>query len=453
MLPATSTARRGWPATSSAVFNRQSVQRSLRCAQTLLKSVCARQADKHGVILYAGPEIARLVYPPQPVPHSLYLCDRRFHTEMLEEMIAPKDKVGFVVCDGQTATVASVCGRQRTIHGTIDSSAKSRSRRGGQSSHRFERLRDHAEHDYVKAVSELMLHVFITLNDRGDPVPCVTRVILAGPAGVKNLLFEYCQTLPHLPALLGGLITTTHVGLSGLAEAANRAGTAPTPSPHLVRFLSQMGDARVCYGPEHVCGALLAGAVDVLLLDDEAAAGLPLPARVRAARKTLVEWCTGIAEEQGTEVVAIQPHTAEGVRFVASFGGLGALLRWEYDPGDGAAAAEEEEEKQVEAEAGILAGDLQQSDVSEGAVNAPDAVVASPFAEVPQPAPTPAPVPTSARASTPEHWEDSPLLLPPGLTVPPALIAAAATTSAVSSSKLRASAAEFVPGRAWGVSL
>ena len=498
------------PPPLSAVFNRQSVQRSLRSAQALLKSASPRLAEQSGLLLFAGPDIARLVYPPHAVPHSLYLCDRRFHTEMLEEMIAPKDKVGVVVCDGQTATVATLCGRQRTIHATLESAAKSRSRRGGQSALRFERLRDHAEHDYLKAIGEMMLRVFVTLNDHADPIPTVTRIILAGPAGTKNLLFAHCQTLPHLPLLLSSLITTTHAGLAGLGEAANRAGSIPRASPHLLRFLDSTGDARTCYGPEHVCAALIAGAVEVLLVDEEAAASLPLPPRVLAQQRTLVEWCVNTADEQGAEIVMCHPTCGEGVRFVSMCGGLGALLRWEFDTAEAIAAAEMDEREGVHAKqaaaaaahndqsdddegeegkekenkekervgvtVGVGAGvrvrvpvhvrggvaaaaaaaaddtthivDEQQDDESEGKATSDEPF--PPLSSLTLTQASSLAADRAERAITPENWDTAPslLLLPPGLPVP-----TRAMQVASSSFHFNVNATEFVPGRVWGASL
>jgi peptide chain release factor subunit 1 len=454
--------------------------------------VSARQAEEHGLLLFASPDISRLVYPPQRVPHSLYLCDCRFHTDMLEEMIAPTDKVGFAVCDGQTAMVATVSGRRRHVHGTLTSAAKSRSRRGGQSAVRFERLRDHAEHDYIKAIGELMLRSFVGMDERAEPTALVTRIILAGPAGIKNLLYEHCQTLPHLPALLSGLITTTHVGMVGLAEAANRAGPVVRPSPHLLRFLEHVGDPRVCYGPDHVYAALVAGAVEVLLLDRDAAASLQT--RMHTGVHTLVDWCVRETTAQGAQLAQIVPHCGEAVRFATAFGGLGALLRWDFDTG----AALAELEETAHAAGG---GDSQCEDETHGGerddpVGAPgedrdsahahalgdggacaapsttrtrhaaaqDTVPLALFRSVSLAPPPPLARFTQSaqmadRPKTPEQWDKEPSMLPPGLTAAAAAdghaahaspIPAMLPTPAPLSRPLNPFATEFVPGRVWG---
>jgi peptide chain release factor subunit 1 len=38
--------------------------------------------------------------PFKPINSSLYLCDNKFHTEALNELLESDDKFGFIIMDG-----------------------------------------------------------------------------------------------------------------------------------------------------------------------------------------------------------------------------------------------------------------------------------------------------------------------------------------------------------------
>jgi peptide chain release factor subunit 1 len=46
--------------------------------------------------------------PFKPINTSLYLCDNKFHTEALGELLEDDDKFGFIVMDGMYVCVCCV---------------------------------------------------------------------------------------------------------------------------------------------------------------------------------------------------------------------------------------------------------------------------------------------------------------------------------------------------------
>ena len=53
--------------------------------------------------------------PFKPVNTSLYLCDNKFHTEALNELLESDNKYGFIVMDGNGTLFGTLCGNTREV--------------------------------------------------------------------------------------------------------------------------------------------------------------------------------------------------------------------------------------------------------------------------------------------------------------------------------------------------
>lgn len=53
--------------------------------------------------------------PFKPINTSLYLCDNKFHTEALSELLESDQKFGFIVMDGNGALFGTLSGNTREI--------------------------------------------------------------------------------------------------------------------------------------------------------------------------------------------------------------------------------------------------------------------------------------------------------------------------------------------------
>ena len=103
--------------------------------------------------------------PFKPINTSLYLCDNKFHTEALSELLESDQKFGFLVMDGAGSLFGMLSGNTRTVLHKITVDLPKKHGRGGQSAVRFARLRMEKRHNYLRKVAELMTQFFIT-NDR-----------------------------------------------------------------------------------------------------------------------------------------------------------------------------------------------------------------------------------------------------------------------------------------------
>ncbi|GMF02642.1 unnamed protein product [[Candida] boidinii] len=90
--------------------NRLSVLSAITSTQQKLKLY--NRVPPNGLVIYCGEVLTdegkekKLTIgfePFKPINTSLYLCDNKFHTEALSELLESDDKFGFIVMDGNGA--------------------------------------------------------------------------------------------------------------------------------------------------------------------------------------------------------------------------------------------------------------------------------------------------------------------------------------------------------------
>merc|ERR1719163_2462363 len=182
--------------------NRLSVLSAITSTQQRLKRY--NRTPPNGLILYCGEMLTEdgkekkvtIDFEPfKPINTSMYLCDNRFHTESLNELLESDDKFGFIVMDGNGSLYGAVQGNHREVLHKFSVDLPKKHGRGGQSALRFARLRLEKRHNYVTKVAEISKQMFIT-NDKVN----VTGIVLAGSADFKNDLAQADCFDPRLTA-------------------------------------------------------------------------------------------------------------------------------------------------------------------------------------------------------------------------------------------------------------
>ena len=151
--------------------NRQSVMSAISSTQQRLKLY--NRIPDNGLVLFVGTVLTddgkekKLTVdfePFRPINTSLYLCDNRFHTEALNELLQDDDVFGFIIMDGSGTLYGKLHGNTREVLHKFSVELPKKHGRGGQSSVRFARLRTEKRHNYVRKVAEMATNMFIT-ND------------------------------------------------------------------------------------------------------------------------------------------------------------------------------------------------------------------------------------------------------------------------------------------------
>ena len=82
------------------------------------------QVPTNGLVVYCGTIVTEegkekkvnIDFEPfKPINTSLYLCDNKFHTEALSELLESDNKFGFIVMDGNGALFGTLSGNTREV--------------------------------------------------------------------------------------------------------------------------------------------------------------------------------------------------------------------------------------------------------------------------------------------------------------------------------------------------
>merc|ERR1719356_842740 len=167
---------------------RLSVLSAITSTQQRLKMYT--RTPNNGLILYCGEIITEdgkekkvtIDFEPfKPISTTMYLCDNKFHTEDLAELLESDDRFGFLIIDGNGSLYGVVSGNHREVLHKFSVELPKKHGRGGQSALRFARLRLEKRHNFVRKVAEICVQMFIT-NDQ----PNITGLIVAGSAEFKQ---------------------------------------------------------------------------------------------------------------------------------------------------------------------------------------------------------------------------------------------------------------------------
>ncbi|RMZ86015.1 hypothetical protein DV737_g186, partial [Chaetothyriales sp. CBS 132003] len=351
--------------------NRLSVLSAITSTQSKLKTYS--KVPPNGLVIYCGEIITsegkerkiNIDFEPfKPINTSLYLCDNKFHTEALSELLESDQKFGFIIMDGNGALFGTLSGNTREVVHKFSVDLPKKHGRGGQSALRFARLREEKRHNYVRKVAELAVQNFIT-NDKVN----VAGIILAGSADFKNDLNQSDMFDNRLQSKVIKVVDVSYGGENGFNQAIDLA--AETLSN--VKFIQEkkligkyfeeisQDSGRICYGIEDTLKALELGAVETLIvyenLDvtrwtlkaaDNSEKILILTKAQESDRSqfmdnttgqemeivsqtSFLEWLAERYTDFGASLEFVSDRSSEGNQFVKGFGGIGALLRYKVN--------------------------------------------------------------------------------------------------------------------------
>ena len=303
--------------------------------------------------------------PFKPINTSLYLCDNKFHTEALSELLESDQKFGFIIMDGNGALFGTLSGNTRDVVHKFSVDLPKKHGRGGQSALRFARLREEKRHNYVRKVCELAVQNFIT-SDKVN----VAGLILAGSADFKSDLNQSDMFDQRLQTKVIKVVDVSYGGESGFNQAIDLS--AETLSN--VKFIQEkklisayfdeisQDTGKVCYGIEDTLKALELGACETLIVFEnlditrwvlKASSGSDVVLHTNKQQENLnreafmdketgqemevieqglfLEWIAEKYKDFGANLEFVSDRSSEGNQFVKGFGGIGAMLRYKVN--------------------------------------------------------------------------------------------------------------------------
>ncbi len=325
-----------------------------------------RKPPENGMVMISGvidlgggreKHITDIIEPPEPVPLYKYHCDSTFYLDPLKDMLVEKKVYGLIVLDRREAAVGILKGKRIEPLAYATSNVPGKHRQGGQSSVRFERLREIAIHEFYKRIGEKANEVLLPYN--GDLI----GILIGGPSPTKEEFYEGGYLHHELQKRIIGLFDVSYTDESGLYELVEKASDAlqeldiMREKRIMNRFLKEVvNDGSAAYGEDEVRRYLEMGAVDTLLISEDlrherVKFRCPVCGEVKdltlkensdkevlcekdnikmeeVERKDMILELAELAEQSGAKVEFVSTDSEEGAMLKNAFGGIGAILRF-----------------------------------------------------------------------------------------------------------------------------
>ncbi|VEU33590.1 unnamed protein product [Pseudo-nitzschia multistriata] len=353
--------------------NRLSVLSAITSTQQRLKLY--NKCPPNGLVMYCGTVITEdgkerkvnIDFEPfRSINTSLYLCDNKFHTEDLNELLIDDEAFGFIIMDGNGCLYGTVQGSSREILHKFSVDLPKKHGRGGQSALRFARLRLEKRHNYVRKVAELATQLFVPDGQK----PNVQGIVLAGSADFKSELMRSDLFDQRLHKIVVKMVDVSYGGENGFNQAIELSADSLAnvklmkEKKLLQKYFDQIAQdtGQYCFMVDDTLRGLEMGAVEDLIIwdnleiqrykvrniqtqeekvlhltkeqegDDKFFRDAETGAELETIDKEpLVEWFAENYKDYGCNLEFITDRSAEGTQFVKGFGGIGGTLRWKVD--------------------------------------------------------------------------------------------------------------------------
>mmetsp|Transcript_37525 Transcript_37525/g.86617 ORF Transcript_37525/g.86617 Transcript_37525/m.86617 type:complete len:439 (+) Transcript_37525:68-1384(+) len=352
--------------------NRLSVLSAITSTQQRLRRY--NRTPENGLIIYCGEVLSEdgkdkkvtIDFEPfKPINTSMYLCDNKFHTEHLQQLLEDDDKFGFLIMDGNGSLFGTVQGNHREVLHKFSVDLPKKHGRGGQSALRFARLRLEKRHNYMRKVGELATQFFIPSGER----PNVTGLVVAGSAEFKQDLTNNSELFDaRLSAIvIPPLLDISYGGEAGFNQAIELSSDTLKNVKFIqekrliTKFLDEVAadTGKFCFGIRDTMAALEAGACESLIvweyleikrivirdphadkeevhfctLEEEKNPKLYVNKETnqeleKVESESFLDWIVSNYKTFGTKLDFISDRSQEGNQFCKGFGGIGGIMRY-----------------------------------------------------------------------------------------------------------------------------
>lgn len=331
----------------------------------------------NGLVLFAGDVYDELdnkekkilldFEPPRPISTSRYLCDSKFHTQiLLDSLNIGEKRIGFIIMDGKGCLIATLEGNLKKIIAKVNVDLPPKHRCGGQSSNRFANIRTEKRHNYLRKAAELARECFI--DERDECRVNVSGLIIAGSADLKTELGESNVFDQRLAAKILKYVDVSYGGEAGFNQAIDLAAEC-LRGVKLIdekKVLAEFFDliyrnvGTYAFGADETLAHLESGVVKTLIVWQDLDTFRFTVRQVKVNqgdelriyyarnvdglmvevinREPLVDWLVENHAKFGAKLCLISDKSSEGSQFCKGFGGIGAILRYQLDPLDHAAS-------------------------------------------------------------------------------------------------------------------
>jgi peptide chain release factor subunit 1 len=280
-------------------------------------------------------------------------------------MLREKEAYGILLVDASNATIATLQGKHLNIVMQMHSGVGGKTRAGGQSARRYERLREMQLTEYFTRVAGHANDVFL-------PMENLKGIILGGPGPTKYDFQKGAFLNYQLQNKILDVVDTAYVEEQGVKEVVDKAPEIMKKVRYIEekqlmqKFLYEVGhdSGFITYGENEVRRYMNSGAVRTVLLSEELdlyrvtircgacnfeeqhtvkgkdmqafeqglstkpCGGCKAPSYTIVDKKEIVDDIADLSQLTNAEVEVISTETEEGQMLLNAFGGIAAFLRF-----------------------------------------------------------------------------------------------------------------------------
>lgn len=352
--------------------NRLSVIGAITSTQQKLKLY--KKVPENGLVIFCGTitteegkekKVNYDMEPFKPIKKTLYLCDNKFHTELLQGLLDEHEIFGFIIMDGNGCLYATLQGSNRNILYKFSVDLPKKHSKGGQSAQRFGRIRLEKRLIYLKKCAEIAVKMFITDNKCN-----VKGLILAGSAEFKDDLAKSDFLDPRIQKFIIKKLDISY----GMENGLNSAIELSAETLSNVKLLQEkkllqkyfeeisLDTGKYCFMIDDTIKALESSAIETLILWDDIDLNrliIKNPSNDEenilflnseqennetyfidkntgtqleiVSKQHIGEWFAENYKTFGISLQFVSNRTQEGNQFCKGFGGIGGLLRWKIE--------------------------------------------------------------------------------------------------------------------------
>lgn len=208
------------------------------------------------------------IEPFEPIEVKLYRCGKEFKLDPLKGMLQEGEEYGMVVMDTNEADLGVLKGKRIVPKQHISSMVPGKSKPGGQSAQRYDRVREGLLDDYLKNVAETARQVFDIDGLKG--------VVVGGPGPIKEKFMKEGYLPSSFKEAVISINSTSYTGMQGFEELLKKSRdqlkeTELEEEKELIQeiFNRLREGGKVAYGIDQVVRALDMGAVEKIVISED----------------------------------------------------------------------------------------------------------------------------------------------------------------------------------------
>jgi peptide chain release factor subunit 1 len=352
---------------------RKNVQDALTRVMERLKLF--REIPDNGLTIFSGniqgdnereeEMVTYVLEPREPINIYYYRCDHRFMLDPLFKLLETEDVYGIVVLDAKYATFGILKGQRADIVKETRSGVPGKTRAGGQSARRYERLRNMHLNEYFTRLGDYFTEIFLHQEN-------LKGIIVGGPGPTKEDFLNGNYLHHEIKKKILTTVDTGYTGHEGVKELVNRSRSFLQHVRYMQErrivqeFLQHLGedDGLATYGEQEVMKQLrnvnvykllmsqevrrwyvklicsTCGFEEVRIVDfsewkdfEEKVQGLNC-LQCQEGQYTIeekedfIEKLVKMGEEADAQIEVISTNTEEGEMLLKSFGGIAAITKY-----------------------------------------------------------------------------------------------------------------------------